>query len=134
MSNKPRVHGIGGIFFKARDPAALMAWYRDHLGFPVEPWGGALLPWKRADTGEDAITVFSPFKADTTYLQPSDKPFMLNLRVDDLAATLEGLRAEGCNVLDRHEESEQGKFGYVMDPEGVLIELWEPAPDLGKDG
>ena len=134
MSDKPRVHGIGGVFFKARDPAALMAWYRDHLGFPVEPWGGALLPWKRVDTGADAITVFSPFKADSDYMAPSDKPFMLNLRVDDLAATLAALRAEGCNVLDRHEESEQGKFGYVLDPEGLLLELWEPAPGLGGDG
>lgn len=133
MSDKPRVHGLGGIFFKAADPAGLMAWYRDHLGLPVEAWGGALLPWKRADTGADAVTVFSPFQADTGYMAPSEKPFMLNLRVDDLAATLAGLRAEGCNVLDRYEESEQGKFGYVMDPEGVLLELWEPAPDLGAN-
>lgn len=133
MSDKPRVHGLGGIFFKAADPAGLMAWYRDHLGLPVEAWGGALLPWKRADTGADAVTVFSPFQGDTGYMAPSEKPFMLNLRVDDLAAMLAGLRAEGCNVLDRYEESEQGKFGYVMDPEGVLLELWEPAPDLGAN-
>ena len=62
------------------------------------------------------------------------KPFMLNLRVDDLAATLAGLRAEGCNVLDRYDQSEQGRFGYVMDPEGVLLELWEPAPEPGANG
>lgn len=126
---KPRVHGIGGIFFKARDPEALCAWYRDHLGFDMQDWGGALFHWKRRDTGADACTVFSPFKESTEYFKPSDKPFMLNLRVDDLDAVLAALREEGCQVLDRGEDSEQGRFGYVVDPEGTLIELWQPAPD-----
>jgi predicted enzyme related to lactoylglutathione lyase len=125
---KPRVHGLGGVFFKADDPAGLANWYARHLGLGVEEWGGALLHWKRADTGEAACTVWSPFKADTEYFKPSDKPFMLNFRVDDLDATLAALRAEGCNVLDRGEEGEQGKFGYVVDPEGTLIELWQPNP------
>ena len=126
---KPRVHGLGGVFFKARDPAALSQWYARHLGIDAQDWGGALLHWNRADTGESACTVWAPFKADTEYFQPSDKPYMLNYRVDDLAGTLAALRAEGCQVLDRYEESEQGKFGYVVDPEGALIELWEPNPD-----
>lgn len=130
-SASPRVHGIGGVFFKADDPAALSAWYGRHLGLKVEEWGGAVLPWKRADTGGDACTVWSPFNAATEYFKPGTKDYMLNLRVDDLAATLAGLRAEGCQVLDRYEESEQGKFGYVLDPEGGLVELWEPAPGQG---
>lgn len=130
---KPRVHGLGGVFFKAEDPGKLAAWYAEHLGVGVEDWGGALFHWGRLDadgqpTGERACTVWSPFKADTEYFLPSDKPFMLNFRVDDLDATLAALRAEGCNVLDRREDGEQGRFGYVVDPEGALIELWQPIP------
>lgn len=129
MADKPRVHGLGGVFFKADNPQQLAAWYARHLGLAVEDWGGALLSWNRADTGEKACTVWSPFEATTEYFKPSDKPYMLNFRVDDLDATLAALRVEGCNVLDRYEESEQGKFGYVVDPEGGLLELWQPAPE-----
>jgi catechol 2,3-dioxygenase-like lactoylglutathione lyase family enzyme len=128
---RPRVHGIGGVFFKAKDPKALSDWYGRHLGLPTETWGGAMLRWKRADTDGEACTVWAPFDAGTRYFEPGSKDFMLNLRVDDLAATLEALRAEGCRVLDRYEESGQGKFGYVLDPEGGLVELWEPAPGFG---
>lgn len=126
--SKPRVHGIGGVFFKAKDPAALAAWYGRHLGLDVQPWGGAVFPWKRADTGADAVTLFTPFKDDTTYFQPSDKDYIVNLRVDDLDAVLAALREEGCQVLDRGEDGEYGRFGYVLDPEGGLVELWQP-PD-----
>ncbi|MFC5577299.1 VOC family protein [Lysobacter niabensis] len=126
---KPRVHGLGGIFFKAKDPQALSGWYAKHLGLGVEEWGGALLHWRRSDTGEPACTVWSPFQEGTDYFKPSEREFMLNFRVDDLDATLAALREEGCNVLDRGEDSEQGRFGYVVDPEGTLIELWQPNPD-----
>ncbi|MGH8076773.1 MAG: VOC family protein [Lysobacter sp.] len=132
--SKPRVHGLGGVFFKSEDPQQLAAWYAKHLGIGIEGWGGAQFFWNRID-GEDALTgargytVWSPFKASTEYFQPSGKPFMFNFRVDDLDATLAALRDEGCNVLDRGEDGEQGKFGYVMDPEGHLIELWQPNPD-----
>ncbi|MGH8082856.1 MAG: VOC family protein [Lysobacter sp.] len=131
---KPRVHGLGGVFFKSRDPATLSAWYARHLDVGGQGWGGALFSWKREDTGGDACTVWSPFAESTEYFNPSDKPYMLNFRVDDLAATLQALREEGCQVLDRYEESEQGKFGYVVDPEGGLIELWESAPDDAAAG
>ena len=127
-ARKPRVHGLGGVFFKARDPAALAQWYQRHLDLDVQGWGGALLRWRRADDGSEACTVWAPFGEDSEYFKPSGKPYMLNLRVDDLQATLQGLREEGCQVLDRYEESEQGKFGYALDPEGGLLELWEPAP------
>ncbi|MEO5628542.1 MAG: VOC family protein [Thermomonas sp.] len=129
MSDRPRVHGLGGVFFKAEDPKALGQWYARHLGVGVQDWGGAIFDWNRADTGEGACTVWSPFKADTPYFQPSDKPYMINFRVDDLDGTLAALRTEGCQVLDRYEATEQGKFGYVLDPEGGLVELWEPATD-----
>ena len=130
MSDKPRVHGIGGVFFKARDPKALADWYREHLGFPVADWGGAVFEWKRAEGGGDGQTLWSPFAQDTSYFAPSDAPYMLNLRVDDLEATLVALRAEGCNVLDRREDGDYGKFGYVLDPEGALLELWQPPSDV----
>jgi len=125
MADRPRVHGIGGIFFKAEDPDALSAWYAKHLHVGGEGWGGHIFKWRREDTGGDACTVWSPFKASTEYFAPSDKPYMVNLRVDDLDGTLKALRSEGCNVLERYESNEQGKFGYVLDPEGGLIELWE---------
>ncbi|QSX78492.1 VOC family protein [Agrilutibacter solisilvae] len=129
-STKPRVHGLGGLFFKSPDPARLANWYSTHLGLPMESWGGAVLPWRRADTGGEACTVFSPFAGSTEYFAPSAREFMLNFRVDDLDATLAGLRAEGCQVLERFEESEQGRFGYVVDPDGTLIELWQPAAGM----
>jgi predicted enzyme related to lactoylglutathione lyase len=125
MADRPRVHGIGGVFFKSEDPDALSAWYAKHLDVGGEAWGGHVFKWRRADNDAEAYSVWSPFKASTEYFNPSDKPYMVNLRVDDLDAVLAALRDEGCNVLDRYEESEQGKFGYVLDPEGGLIELWE---------
>lgn len=121
-----RVLGIGGIFFKARDRAALGAWYRDHLGVPLEEaWGGAVFPW-RAEEGVEHHTVWSPFEEDTTYFAPSEKPFMINLIVRDLDAMRAQLLAGGCEVDERVEESEFGRFGWVMDPEGNRIELWQP--------
>ncbi|MDQ3118844.1 MAG: VOC family protein [Verrucomicrobiota bacterium] len=124
-----RVIGVGGIFFKARDPEKLAAWYRKHLGFEVEEWGGvsfqegaaAQLAPKR-----QSHLVWSPFEATTEYFAPSTKPYMLNFRVHDLHAVLAELRGEGVVVEDKTEESEFGKFGWVMDPEGTKIELWEP--------
>jgi predicted enzyme related to lactoylglutathione lyase len=126
MADRPRVHGIGGVFFKAEDPDALAKWYAEHLDVGGQGWGGHIFNWKRADTGGEAMTVWSPFKATTEYFLPSEKAYMVNLRVDDLDGTLRALRSEGCNVLERYESNEQGKFGYVLDPEGGLVELWEP--------
>lgn len=118
-----RVIGIGGIFFKARDPKALSAWYAQHLGLKIEEFGGTMF-------GEDAArpgyTIWSPFAHDTHYFDPSDKPFMVNFRVDDLHALLAALRGAGVQVDARVEESEYGRFGWIMDPEGNRVELWEP--------
>ena len=125
-----RVTGIGGVFFKARDPKALGAWYRTHLGIGVEDWGGAAFRWKGPDNPDGVgTTVWSPFASDTSYLAPSSAPFMINYRVDDLASLLQALREEGCNVLEKTDDSEYGKFGWVIDPEGNKVELWEPPAD-----
>ena len=122
-----RVTGIGGIFFLAKDPDALRAWYRDHLGIPVEEWGGFAFRWAGPDNpGGVGSTVWSVFKETSTYFAPSPARFMVNYRVDDLHAVLAALRAEGCAVDDKVDESEFGKFGWVTDPEGTKLELWEP--------
>lgn len=125
--SQPRVTGIGGIFFKSSNPKALAAWYQQHLGIDVQPWGGAAFNWTSAANPDGAgTTIWSPFAADTQYFAPSLAPFMINYRVADLHALLALLRSEGCTVDDKVEESEYGKFGWVMDPEGNRLELWEP--------
>ena len=96
----------------------------DHM--PLEEWGGAVFKWADLDTSNTASTVWSPFAADTDYFAPSNKDFMVNFRVRDLEAMRAQLRANGCDVDDKVEESEFGKFGWVMDPEGHRIELWQP--------
>ena len=120
-----RVTGIGGIFIKSKDPKALSAWYRDHLGFDVIDWGGAIFHWGGPDSAP-GMTIWSLFDMGTDKMDPSPAPFMLNLRVADLDALFAALRTEGCNVLGDSESSEFGKFGWVIDPEGHKVELWEP--------
>lgn len=122
-----RVTGIGGVFFKAKDPAKLAAWYRDHLGMKIEDRGGVVFPWASPDNpGGVGTTVWSPFPESTGYFEPSPTSFMINYRVEDLDALLAVLREEGCAVDEKVEASEFGKFGWVMDPEGNRIELWQP--------
>ena len=124
-----RVTGIGGIFFKARDPASLRAWYRRHLGLDIKDWGGVTFHWHTPDhPAPHGATVWSIFAADTSYFGPGSSPFMVNYRVEDLHAVLRELRVEGCDVDPKTEESEFGKFGWVIDPEGNRVELWEPPP------
>ena len=102
-------------------------WYREHLGVDVQPaWGGAVFSWSENDPMGTAATVWSPFSRDTEYFLPSPKDFMVNFRVSDLEAMLHQLRRNGSAVDDRVEEREQGRFGWVMDPEGNRVELWEP--------
>ena len=122
-----RVTGIGGIFFKARDPAALRAWYKEHLGIDVQAWGGAAFTW--ADDAGNPVkgtTIWSIGSGEN--FAPSTSTFMINYRVDDVAALLKALREEGCNVVGDMDDSEYGKFGWVMDPEGNKVELWQPPP------
>jgi predicted enzyme related to lactoylglutathione lyase len=122
-----RVTGIGGIFFKAKDPAALRAWYRKHLWIDVQEWGGTAFRWTD-DSGKPTggTTIWSIGAAEGDDYAPSKASFMINYRVADLRALLQTLREEGCNVLDKTDDSEYGKFGWVMDPEGNKVELWQP--------
>lgn len=122
-----RVTGIGGIFFKAKDPVALRAWYKKHLGIDVQDWGGAAFRWTDAAGAPTAGTTAWNIAPETTdYYTPSTSTFMVNYRVADLHALLAALRAEGCNLVGEAQASEFGKFGWVMDPEGNKVELWEP--------
>ena len=122
-----RILGLGGIFVKARDPAALRAWYRDVLGLDVQDWGGAQL-WNDPPRGKNrTYGVWSAFDPDTKYFEPSTRDFMVNLRVDNLEEVLQQVAERGGNVLPKREETEDGHVGYVLDPEGVLLELFQPA-------
>jgi predicted enzyme related to lactoylglutathione lyase len=120
-----RVTGIGGIFFKARDPEKLRAWYREHLGVPEDETGNVMFA-TQGDPGPGLV--WSPFKADTTYFEPSKASFMVNYRVKDLRAMLIQLREAGAVVDDKVMDEPYGKFGWSMDPEGNRFELWEPPP------
>lgn len=122
-----RVTGIGGIFFKAKDAPRLQAWYKHHLGIDVQAWGGAAFDWTDSDgkpTGGTTAWLVAP--EESKQFAPSEASFMVNYRVEDLDALVTALKAEGCNVLDRVEESEYGKFAHVIDPEGNKVELWQP--------
>ncbi|MBT1704788.1 VOC family protein [Chryseosolibacter indicus] len=120
---KKRVTGIGGIFFKSEDPKKLTEWYNTHLGIE------GVFKWKDIDNTESehpAQTIWSPFKKDTTYFTPSEKPFMFNYRVENLTELLAVLKEEGVQVVGEIETYPYGKFGWILDPEGNKIELWEP--------
>lgn len=121
-----RVTGIGGVFFKARDPKALAAWYRTHLGMEITEWGGVAFRWADDPAGAAGTTIWNPFAADTTYFAPGTASFMINYRVDDVHALVATLREAGCAVDDKVETSEYGTFGWVVDPEGNKLELWQP--------
>jgi predicted enzyme related to lactoylglutathione lyase len=120
-----RVTGIGGIFISAKDPDKLCDWYKTHLGIDVQEWGGTAFRWVDAEGAPaNGTTVWSV--GDGSYFAPSKASFMVNYCVADLHGLLRLLREEGCQVLENVEESEFGIFGWVMDPEGNKVELWQP--------
>ncbi len=119
-----RVTGIGGFFFKTKDPDKIKAWYKEHLGLPTDNYGWTF--WWKDDDGNKCSTQWSPFAADTDYFSPSDKPFMMNFRVENLTELLKVLKSEGVTIVGEMQEFEYGKFGWILDPEGNKIELWEP--------
>ena len=124
------VTGLGGIFMRSTDRKSLMNWYRYQLGIePAQDFAGATFAWRDAvDPEKEGSTILGLFEQDTDYFGPENPPFMVNFRVDNLDAMLETLRAKGQKVEDRTEDVEGiGRFGWVTDPEGRLIELWEPA-------
>lgn len=123
---KNRVTGIGGIFFKTNDPQKMKEWYRTHLGIESDKYGG-LFKWRDHDDKDQVCTTaWSPFDKDTQYFKPSEKEYMFNYRVENLIELLDELKKEGVKVVGEIEEFEYGKFGWIMDPEGRKIELWEP--------
>ena len=121
---KNRVIGIGGLFFKTKSPNETKDWYKKHLGFNTDDWGCTF--WWKDKNGTNASTQWSPFKSDTEYFSPSKKEYMFNYRVANLTALLEKLKDEGVTIIGNIEEYEYGKFGWILDPDGNKIELWEP--------
>jgi len=119
-----RVTGIGGLFFKTENPEKLKEWYKNHLGLNTNDWGCTF--WWKDNEDKAASTQWSPFKSDTTYFSPSTKDYMFNYRVHDLKKLLMKLKEEGVTIVGEIEEYEYGKFGWVLDPDGNKIELWEP--------
>lgn len=126
-----RITGIGGVFFKSKNPEALMAWYQEVLGIKLEEWGGALLPYDAPN--HPPVVVLNAFEQATDYMEPSKRDFMLNFAVDDLSAFLDRLEAKGVTVLKRDDSDPSGRFAWIVDPDGTKIELWEaktePAPE-----
>ena len=131
-----KITGIGGVFFKSTgDSAALAAWYQKHLGMPLADFGGAILRWPD-DTAEDrGVTVWHVAAKNSEWFSPSQSSFMINYRVDDLDALLAQLRAEGVAIIQGPDADENGKFAWIMDPDGNKVELWEPkAADAESTG
>ncbi len=119
-----KVLGLGGVFYKAADQAAVADWYRRVLGFEIaDGWCGAMFPYP--DRG---YTLWSAFAGDTNYFEPSTQPFMINFVVDDVDGLLERARAEGVEPLGRDDSDPNGTFAWLLDPAGVKVELWQPGP------
>lgn len=125
-TNMKKVTGIGGIFFKCKDPNKIREWYKTHLGLDTSPYG-ANFEWRQdADPTKKGSTQWSPFAETTKYFEPSAKDFMINYRVENLEALVEQLKNEGVTILDKIEASDYGKFVHIIDVEGNKVELWEP--------
>lgn len=125
-----RVTGIGGVFFKSKDPAKTKDWYDKHLGIESGEYGGGFKWRSEENPDEIGFTAWSVFEDSTTYFDPAKKPFMINYRVENLEELLKVLAVEGVELVGEMEVYSYGKFGWIMDPDGNKIELWEP---LGED-
>lgn len=121
---KKRVTGLGGFFFKTEDPDGMKEWYKERLGLPTDQYGCTF--WWKDKEGNDCSTQWSPMNEDTKYFEPSKKQFMMNFRVENLVELLATLKQEGVTIVGKIEEFEYGKFGWILDPEGNKLELWEP--------
>ena len=125
--NMKRVTGIGGLFFKCKDPKAINDWYAKHLGFPIDEWGCSFINDPKAENAKESMIQWSPFKEDTEYFVPSEKAFMFNYTVENLEALVIELKKEGVTILDEISLFDYGKFVHILDCENNKIELWEPA-------
>jgi predicted enzyme related to lactoylglutathione lyase len=132
LADEPRGHitGVGGIFFKSKDPKALMAWYRDVLGIKLEPWGGAALRYNAPE--HPPVVTLNAFSLKTKYMDPSTGDFMIDFAVDDLSAFLDRLKAKGVTILSRDDSDPSGNFAWILDPDGNKIELWQAKPAAAK--
>lgn len=121
-----KVTGIGGIFFKCKDPKKMTEWYQKHLGLNTNPYGATFEWYQSADSTTKASTQWTPFAETTKYFEPSTKDFMINYRVENLAELVEQLKKEGVTIVDKIESYDYGKFIHIMDAEGNKVQLWEP--------
>jgi len=121
-----KVTGIGGVFFKCTDPKAMNDWYAKNLGLPSGEYGTTFEWRENDDPSKTGSTSWCTFASDTKYFNPSDKPFMINYRVENLAALVEELKKDGVQIVDEIAEYDYGNFIHILDPEGNIIELWEP--------
>lgn len=131
-----RITGIGGVFFKSTgDHVALGAWYKQHLGLELESWGGAILSWPDDKADDGGLTVWNAAAKDTKWFSPSESAFMINYRIDNMDEMIAQLRAGGVDILKGPESHENGKFAWIMDPDGNKVELWQPMAwdDKNKD-
>ena len=129
MSTPKKVTGLGGIFVKCNDPEATRQWYAKHLGFSTEKWG-TTFDWRNDDNPEQKGTsVWNAFPKETKHFDPSGRDLMINLIVENLEWLLGELKKEGIEPVGAMEASEYGKFAHIMDPDGIKLELWEPAQD-----
>jgi predicted enzyme related to lactoylglutathione lyase len=124
--NMKKVTGIGGIFFKCKDPKKVTEWYKTHLGLDTNPYGATFEWYERADSTKKAQTQWTPFAESTKYFAPSSKDFMINYRVENLEALVVELQKEGVTIVDKMETFDYGKFIHILDNEGNKIQLWEP--------
>jgi len=125
-SQNYKVTGIGGVFFKCKEPKMIREWYQKHLGLNTNQYGAVFEWYQGADSTQKGFTQWSPFKETTSYFLPSTKEFMINFRVGDLIKLVKELNSNGVTILDTIETYDYGKFIHIMDPEGNKIELWEP--------
>jgi len=126
QKSKPKVTGIGGVFFKSDDPKAMREWYAKNLGVPATDYGATFDWLEKEDPKKEGSTTWSPFKQDSKYFEPSKKDFMINYRVEDIEGLVADLKASGVTIVDAIEDSPYGKFVHILDLEGNKVELWEP--------
>ncbi len=122
-----KVTGIGGVFFKCKDPQKMTAWYQKHLGLETNPYGATFEWYEGEDSKTKAQTQWTPFPEDSKYFEPSNKDFMINYRVENLEALVHDLKKEGVTIVDKIETYDYGKFVHILDEEGNKVQLWEPA-------
>jgi len=130
MAKEGKITGIGGVFFKCNDPDAMRKWYHDHFGLSDDKYGHPFL-WKHLDNpAKNGYTVWNPFDDKSDYFKPSQQKYMINYRVENLGQLIEDLKEAGVTIVGEIESYDYGKFGWVLDPEGNKIELWEPVDEV----